>query len=195
MSTEKKRKEGTGHGVDLKDRQKVEPPKKFKVVLHNDDYTPMELVVLILVEVFNKGLEEANSIMMKVHKQGKGIAGVYSKEIAETKTKVLKPLKFFKFKPQIQNGIMLDQEVDFDEIDNLQKIDETFASNYFEILIDEAVDRSKVCELDPDRKSDDLFIKDPVVCPTTTEAKTFTYDPVDEADLDYLEEELQEDCE
>tara|TARA_A100001515_G_scaffold55781_1_gene43999 strand:- start:320 stop:1354 length:1035 start_codon:yes stop_codon:yes gene_type:complete len=116
-------------------------------------------------------------------------------QIAETKTKVLKPLKFFKFKPQIQNGIMLDQEVDFDEIDNLQKIDETFASNYFEILIDEAVDRSKVCELDPDRKSDDLFIKDPVVCPTTTEAKTFTYDPVDEADLDYLEEELQEDCE
>ncbi len=43
MSTEKKRKEGTGHGVDTMDRQKVEPPKKFKVILHNDDFTPMDL--------------------------------------------------------------------------------------------------------------------------------------------------------
>ena len=87
MSTEKKRKEGTGHGVDLQDRQKVEPPKKFKVVLYNDDYTPMEFVVLILMDVFNYGVHRAHEIMLQVHEQGKGIAGVFSKEIAWMKTK------------------------------------------------------------------------------------------------------------
>ena len=87
MSTEKKRKEGTGHGVDLQDRQKVEPPKKFKVVLHNDDYTPMEFVVLVLMDVFNYGVHRAHEIMLQVHEQGKGIAGVFSKEIASMKVK------------------------------------------------------------------------------------------------------------
>lgn len=116
-------------------------------------------------------------------------------QIASTKTKFLKPLKFFKFKPQIKNGIMLDEEIDFKEIDDLQKIDETFASNFFEILIDESVDRETVCNLDPDRKTDDIFIKDPIVCSTDPETKVLTYDPVDDADLEYLQEELQEDCE
>ena len=79
MSTEKQRKEGTGHGVDLQDRQKVEPPKKFKVILHNDDFTPMDFVVLVLMDVFNLNMLKANDIMMQVHEQGKGIAGVFSK--------------------------------------------------------------------------------------------------------------------
>ena len=87
MSTEKKRKEGTGHGVDLQDRQKVEPPKKFKVILHNDDYTPMEFVVLVLMDVFNYGVHRAHEVMLQVHEQGKGIAGVFPKEIAWMKTK------------------------------------------------------------------------------------------------------------
>jgi ATP-dependent Clp protease adaptor protein ClpS len=87
MSTEKKRKEGTGHGVDLEDRQKVEPPKKYKVILHNDDFTPMDFVVVILMEAFNFGFEKASSIMMQIHEQGKGIAGAYSKEIANMKVK------------------------------------------------------------------------------------------------------------
>ena len=69
----------------VKDREKLGRPKKYKVVFYNDDYTPMNLVTLILMEVFNKGINEAKSIMMKVHKQGKGIAGFYSKQIAETK--------------------------------------------------------------------------------------------------------------
>ena len=116
-------------------------------------------------------------------------------QIASTKTKFLKPLKFFKFKPQIKNGIMLDEEIDFKEIEDLQKMDETFASNFFEILIDESVDRETVCNLDPDRKTDDIFIKDPIVCSTDPETKVLTYDPVDDADLEYLQEELQEDCE
>ena len=76
-----KRKEDT----IVKDRQKIDRPKKYKVIFYNDDFTPMNLVTSILKDVFNKGLPEAQSIMMKVHKQGKGIAGVYSKEVAETK--------------------------------------------------------------------------------------------------------------
>ena len=74
----------------VKDRQKIGRPKKYKVVFYNDDFTPMNLVTSILVAVFNKGLPEAEAIMMRVHKQGKGIAGVYSKEIAETKVETTK---------------------------------------------------------------------------------------------------------
>ena len=76
--------------VLVKDKQKLGRPKKYKVVFYNDDYTPMNLVTSILIEVFNKGLPEAQSITMKVHRQGKGIAGVYSKEIAQTKVDTTK---------------------------------------------------------------------------------------------------------
>ncbi len=76
----------------VKDRQKIDRPKRYKVVLYNDDYTPMQLVTSILMEVFNKGTQEAYSIMMKVHKGGRGVAGVYSREIAETKVTIAKQL-------------------------------------------------------------------------------------------------------
>jgi len=69
----------------VKDRQKIDRPKKYKVVFYNDDFTPMHLVTLILMEVFKKGESEAESITMRVHRGGKGIAGVYQKDIAETK--------------------------------------------------------------------------------------------------------------
>ena len=71
--------------VLIKDKEKIGRPKRYKVVLYNDDYTPMDLVTLILMDVFNKGIQEARSIMMRVHKGGKAVAGTYSKEIAETK--------------------------------------------------------------------------------------------------------------
>jgi len=74
----------------VKDRQRIDRPKKYKVVFYNDDYTPMQLVTLILMDVFNKGEQEAKTITMRVHKQGKGIAGVYSKEIAQTKVDTTK---------------------------------------------------------------------------------------------------------
>ena len=74
----------------VKDRQKIDRPKKYKVVFHNDDYTPMNLVTLILMEVFNKPQQDAEAIMMNVHKRGKGIAGIYSKQIAETKVETTK---------------------------------------------------------------------------------------------------------
>jgi ATP-dependent Clp protease adaptor protein ClpS len=62
----------------------VEPPM-YKVLLMNDDYTPMDFVVEILMRVINKSIESATQIMMSVHKKGSGVCGVYTYEIAETK--------------------------------------------------------------------------------------------------------------
>ena len=78
---------GRGREEDLavKERERVERPKRFKVVLYNDDYTPMEFVVVLLEQVFGKGPAEATQLMMQIHKTGQGIAGVYVLEIAETK--------------------------------------------------------------------------------------------------------------
>jgi len=68
-----------------KERSVVKEPTMYKVVLMNDHYTPMEFVVLILEQIFQKNPSEATQIMLSVHKQGAGIAGVFTKEIAETK--------------------------------------------------------------------------------------------------------------
>jgi len=64
---------------------KIEEPRKYKVIMHNDDFTTMEFVVAILNIIFNKSLEKANKIMMEVHKSGKGIAGIYPYDIAISK--------------------------------------------------------------------------------------------------------------
>jgi ATP-dependent Clp protease adaptor protein ClpS len=64
---------------------RTEPPQMYQVVLLNDDYTPMEFVVLVLQEFFNKDRETATQIMLKIHLDGKGVCGVYSKDIASTK--------------------------------------------------------------------------------------------------------------
>jgi len=60
-------------------------PKKYKVYLLNDDYTSMEFVIDILMSIFHKSYEEAEAIMLKVHKNERGLCGVYTHEIAETK--------------------------------------------------------------------------------------------------------------
>lgn len=66
---------------------KLQPPKRYKVSLLNDDYTPMEFVVELLTELFFLDEATANKIMLQVHTQGKGVCGVYTQEIAETKVK------------------------------------------------------------------------------------------------------------
>lgn len=70
--------------TDVKDQ--IDEPKMHRVVLHNDDHTPMEFVVAILESYFNKSEPQATQIMLDVHKKGLGICGVFTKEIAETKT-------------------------------------------------------------------------------------------------------------
>ena len=79
-----KRQEESEPGVVTKTRPKTRP-KLYKVLLHNDDYTPMEFVVLVLVQVFHKSESDAASIMLHAHTHGYAVAGVYTFEIAETK--------------------------------------------------------------------------------------------------------------
>ncbi|MBI4816042.1 MAG: ATP-dependent Clp protease adaptor ClpS [Deltaproteobacteria bacterium] len=71
--------------VLTKTRQETKTPRNFKVLLHNDDYTTMEFVVWLLKNVFHHDESEAYEIMLKVHRGGVGVAGIYSREIAETK--------------------------------------------------------------------------------------------------------------
>ncbi len=72
-------------GVVEKTRQKTTRPSMYKVFLLNDDYTTMEFVVEVLVSVFGRSTVDATSIMLHVHRNGKGLAGVFTREIAETK--------------------------------------------------------------------------------------------------------------
>ena len=72
-------------GLVTKTRPKTKRPSLYKVLLLNDDYTPMEFVVHVLERFFNKGREDATRIMLHVHHKGVGICGVYTYEIAETK--------------------------------------------------------------------------------------------------------------
>jgi ATP-dependent Clp protease adaptor protein ClpS len=81
-------KDGDGEGktgLVTKTRPKTKKPSLYKVLLLNDDYTPMEFVVHVLERYFNKGREDATRIMLHVHQKGVGICGVYTYEVAETK--------------------------------------------------------------------------------------------------------------
>ena len=75
-----------GDSVVLERRtQRVKPPRMFQVVMYNDDYTPMEFVVVVLQEFFSKDREAATQIMLKIHLDGKGVCGMFSKDVAHTK--------------------------------------------------------------------------------------------------------------
>lgn len=76
---------GTEIGVVTKTRPKTQKPPMYKVLLLNDDYTPMEFVVHVLERFFNKPREEATRIMLHVHQKGVGLCGVFTYEVAETK--------------------------------------------------------------------------------------------------------------
>ena len=78
-------KEGVAVAEKPKSKRKLKPPSNYKVVFHNDDFTPMEFVVWVLQGIFHHPVSRAQQIMLDVHKKGKGIAGVYTFEIAETK--------------------------------------------------------------------------------------------------------------
>ena len=74
-------------GILLETKPITKKPSMYKVLLLNDDYTPMEFVVYVLEKIFNKCQEEATKIMLHVHKKGIGVCGIYTYEVAESKSK------------------------------------------------------------------------------------------------------------
>ncbi len=77
---------GDSNAVVLERRaQKTKPPQMYQVLMLNDDFTPMEFVIVVLQEFFSKDRESATQIMLKIHLDGKGVCGVYSRDIAATK--------------------------------------------------------------------------------------------------------------
>ncbi|MEA3331815.1 MAG: ATP-dependent Clp protease adaptor ClpS [Campylobacterota bacterium] len=84
----------TNTEFELLDEISLKHPKKYKVYILNDDYTSMDFVVDVLMSIFHKSYQEAENIMLEVHKKDKGLCGVYTHEIAETKvTQVIKKAK------------------------------------------------------------------------------------------------------
>ena len=73
-------------------RQQVEEPPMYKVLLLNDDYTTMDFVILVLEVVFHKDNQEATRVMLNIHKEGKGLAGVFTRDVAETKSAIVHDL-------------------------------------------------------------------------------------------------------
>lgn len=78
----------TGVVIINQEKVKVKKPKHYKVIMHNDDFTTMEFVVDVLMTVFKKNINEANKIMLDVHKIGRGIVGLYPYDIATTKVAI-----------------------------------------------------------------------------------------------------------
>lgn len=75
----------TQHSSSANVRERLREPKQYKVILHNDDFTTMEFVVMVLAVVFRKTEADAERIMLDVHRQGRGVAGIYTYDIAVTK--------------------------------------------------------------------------------------------------------------
>jgi ATP-dependent Clp protease adaptor protein ClpS len=82
---DKRNSDGSGTGVVVKTRAETKKPSMYKVLMLNDDYTPMEFVVHVLERFFRKSREEATRIMLHIHRRGVGLCGVYTYEVAETK--------------------------------------------------------------------------------------------------------------
>ncbi|SFU83471.1 ATP-dependent Clp protease adaptor protein ClpS [Clostridium sp. DSM 8431] len=90
-----------------KTKTRLKEPKKYKVVMYNDDFTPMDFVVYILVNIFRKKHDDATNIMMKVHKEGSAVVGTYSYDIAVTKVEkanFLAKEEGFPFKIKVQEA-------------------------------------------------------------------------------------------
>ena len=76
---------GPGLGIATRTRTRTKKPTPYKVLMLNDDYTPMEFVVLVLQRFFSMGIEDATRVMLQVHQQGVAVCGVFTYEVAETK--------------------------------------------------------------------------------------------------------------
>jgi ATP-dependent Clp protease adaptor protein ClpS len=83
------REGGQGAVVAERKTARTKPPSLYQVVMLNDDYTPMEFVVMVLQHYFQRDLETATHIMLKIHHEGRGVCGVYPKDIAATKVELV----------------------------------------------------------------------------------------------------------
>ncbi len=83
------RREGFGAVVAERKTARTKPPQMYQVVLLNDDYTPMEFVVMVLQHFFKRDIEAATLIMLKIHHEGRGICGVFTKDVAATKVELV----------------------------------------------------------------------------------------------------------
>jgi len=92
MSDPATRDDATGVGTQTRTERRLKRPRMFKVLLHNDDYTTMEFVVYILQVVFHRNATDAMQIMLHVHKHGIGVAGVYTRDVAETRVQQVEAL-------------------------------------------------------------------------------------------------------
>ncbi len=102
MSDERRPDRERQGGTQLQERPKLKKPPLYKVLLHNDDYTTREFVVLVLRDIFRKSESDAVQIMMHVHNNGVGIAGVYTYEVAEAKVdKTMNLARQFEFPLQM----------------------------------------------------------------------------------------------
>ena len=81
--------DGQGSVVVEQEKLAVEPPRLFQVVMLNDDFTPMEFVILVLQEYFRHDIETATQIMLKIHHEGRGVCGVFTKDVAATKVELV----------------------------------------------------------------------------------------------------------
>ena len=85
MASDKRPSDLITPGIDVKERPKTKKPSMYKVLMLNDDYTPMEFVIGVLEQVFGMGQQEATRIMLHVHQRGIGVCGVFTYEVAESK--------------------------------------------------------------------------------------------------------------
>jgi ATP-dependent Clp protease adaptor protein ClpS len=87
MAHDPREREDGDSAVKTDPKKKTEKVRRWKVVVHNDDYTTMEFVVFVLMKFFHKSETEATHIMLSVHHMGSGVAGIYTRDVAETKVK------------------------------------------------------------------------------------------------------------
>lgn len=89
--TKRKDQEGTGEAGEIAtlERQKTKRPRRYVVIMHNDDYTTQEFVTQVIMQFFKKSAEEAHRLMIMVHTQGKAMVGIYTRDIAETKVRLV----------------------------------------------------------------------------------------------------------
>jgi ATP-dependent Clp protease adaptor protein ClpS len=89
LPAQPRREEGQGAVVAERRTARTKPPSLYQVVMLNDDYTPMEFVVMVLQQYFHRDIDTATMIMLKIHHEGRGVCGVYTKDVAATKVELV----------------------------------------------------------------------------------------------------------